>query len=130
MIASGLYIMNDYLDRHTDRLHPKKALRPLASVQVPRPVIILMIGSFILAGLLICSQVDHTVFLTALGYIFLHLTYNFVAKAIVIIDVIFVALGFQIRIWAGAMATGVMPSVWLQLCIFISVISGLHQTTL
>ncbi len=119
LVASGLYIMNDYLDRHTDRLHPKKALRPLASVQIPRPIIILMIGGFILTGLLVCSQVDHTVFLTALVYIFLHLTYNFVAKAIVIIDVIFIALGFQIRIWAGSMATGVLPSVWLQLCVFL-----------
>lgn len=119
LVASGLYIMNDYLDRHTDRLHPRKALRPLSSTEVPRPVIILLIGGFIILGLLVCSQVDHTVFLTALIYIFLHLTYNFLAKSIVIIDVIFVALGFQIRIWAGAMAAGVMPSVWLQLCVFL-----------
>jgi len=59
------------------------------------------------------------VFFVAVGYILLHLIYNLYTKKIVILDVIFIALGFQVRIWAGSLAAGVFPSVWLQMCVFV-----------
>ena len=34
-------------------------------------------------------------------------------------DVIFIAMGFLLRIWAGSVAAGVQPSVWLQMCVFL-----------
>ena len=37
----------------------------------------------------------------------------------VILDVVSIALGFQIRIWVGALVIGVIPSVWLQMCVFV-----------
>lgn len=119
LVASGLYILNDYLDRHKDRLHPRKANRPLAQREIGKSAISLIISGLIGIGLLVCWQVDSLVLATALGYIILHLVYNFLAKKIVIIDVVFIALGFQIRIWAGAMAAQVYPSVWLQMCVFL-----------
>lgn len=119
LVASGLYIFNDYLDRYKDRLHPRKAGRPLAKLEVGKPVIALLIGGLIGVGLLVCWQVDPLVLAAALIYILLHLAYNFFAKKIVIIDVVFIALGFQIRIWAGALAIGVILSVWLQMCVFL-----------
>ena len=36
-----------------------------------------------------------------------------------ILDVLTVAFGFQLRIWAGSVAIGVMPSLWLQMCVFV-----------
>ena len=119
LVASGLYILNDYLDRYKARLHPRKVGRPLAKLEVGKPVIALLTGGLIGVGLLVCWQVDPLVLAAALIYILLHLAYNFFAKKIVIIDVVFIAIGFQIRIWAGAMASGVVPSVWLQMCVFI-----------
>ncbi len=119
LVASGLYILNDYMDRHKDRLHPRKANRPLAQVEIGKPAISLIISGFVGIGLLVCRQVDSLVLATAFGYIILHLVYNFFAKKIVIIDVVFIALGFQVRIWAGAMAAQVYPSVWLQMCVFL-----------
>lgn len=119
LIASGLYIINDYLDRARDRLHPRKSQRPLARMKISAHTIAIITVTLITLGLLVCWQVNQAVLLTAMGYILLHLVYNFAAKMIVIIDVIFIALGFQIRIWAGALATGVMPSVWLQMCVFL-----------
>ncbi|MBI5150467.1 MAG: decaprenyl-phosphate phosphoribosyltransferase [Candidatus Omnitrophica bacterium] len=119
LVASGLYIFNDYLDRHKDRLHPRKADRPLTRMEVGKPLISLLVGGLIGVGLLACWQVDPMVLLVALGYILLHLVYNLFAKMIVIIDVVFIALGFQVRIWAGAVAITVMPSVWLQMCVFL-----------
>lgn len=119
LVASGLYILNDYLDRHKDRLHPRKSHRPLAKMEINQSTIATVVIGLIGVGLLVCWLVDPLVLITALIYILLHLVYNFLAKAIVIIDVVFIALGFHIRIWAGAMASDVIPSVWLQMCVFL-----------
>lgn len=117
--ASGLYILNDFLDRERDRLHPKKAKRPLVEGN-PRPLpVAILILVLLFLGLSLCNQVNDVVFMTAVVYIFIHLVYNFVTKKIVIMDVVFIAIGFQIRIWAGAAAAGVVPSVWLQMCVFL-----------
>ncbi len=119
LTASGLYILNDFLDRAKDRIHPKKAKRPLVELDLhPFPVTILILVLLFL-GLSLCGQVNDVVLMTAVVYIFIHLVYNFVTKKIVIIDVVFIAIGFQIRIWAGAAAAGVIPSVWLQMCVFL-----------
>ncbi len=119
LVSSGLYILNDYLDRNLDRLHPRKAQRPLARVKISQNVIGVIIAALIATGLTICSQINSSVLTIAVIYIGIHLVYNFYAKKIVLLDVAFIAAGFQIRIWAGALATGIFPSVWLQMCVFL-----------
>lgn len=118
-IASGLYILNDFLDRKRDRLHPKKAERPLVKFNVNPALILGAFLGLIFWGLFLCAQVNLAVLITAFVYILIHLVYNFFTKKIVIIDVAFVAIGFQIRVWAGAAAAIVVPSVWLQMCVFL-----------
>jgi 4-hydroxybenzoate polyprenyltransferase len=119
LTASSLYILNDYLDRDKDRLHPRKSQRPLARLNVPGGTVKAIIVFLVMAGLLVSWQVNAAVFAAALFYIALHLGYNFLAKRVVLIDVMFIALGFQVRVWAGALAIEVSPSVGLQLCVFI-----------
>jgi len=118
-LSSGLYVFNDFLDRDRDRLHPQKSKRPLARAKISPSTIYLLIGSLIFAGLFICWVISPAIFFSGLIYIGLHLIYNFCTKKIVILDVVFVAFGFQIRIWAGSLASGVYPSVWLQMCVFL-----------
>ena len=118
-ISSGLYILNDYLDRAKDRLHPKKANRPLAHMDIPVGQVQTMILVLLAVGLTISYEAGPMVFIAGLIYIFIHLVYNFYTKTIVILDVIFVAAGFHVRIWAGSLAIAVLPSVWLQLCVFL-----------
>ena len=119
LTASGMYILNDYIDRHKDRLHPRKARRPLARVEIQKPTLVLIVAGLVGAGLWACWRVNPLVLAMALTYIVLQLVYNFLIKRVVIIDVIFIALGFHVRILAGALAIGGTPSVWLQLCVFI-----------
>jgi len=118
-IASSVYILNDFLDKAQDRLHPKKSNRPLAQNKLTAPSIILLVLVVMGLGLWTCLHVDAVILYSAVVYVLLHLFYNFYAKKIVILDVIFVAAGFQIRIWAGSFAAGVLPSEWLQLCVFL-----------
>ncbi|MBF0593928.1 MAG: decaprenyl-phosphate phosphoribosyltransferase [Candidatus Omnitrophica bacterium] len=118
-ISSGVYICNDLADVRRDRLHPKKCLRPLASGQVLIGSAVLLASAFILAGLWLAYSVGTWFVFLAGFYLVLHGLYNFVGKKVVLVDVICIALGFCIRIWAGAVAVNVLPSVWLQLCVFL-----------
>lgn len=119
LVASSVYILNDFLDRKKDRLHPKKSHRPLAQNLIPPWTVIILIISTMALGLWVTLTVDPLILYTAVFYILVHLIYNFYTKNVVILDVIFVAIGFQVRVWAGSFAAGVMPSVWLQLCVFL-----------
>ncbi len=118
-ISSGVYILNDFLDSKKDRLHPKKSARPLAMMRVSILAVIVFVLFNITLGLWICSQADPVVVAAGGTFVVIHLIYNFLVKRIVILDVIFIAIGFQLRIWAGSLAIGVLPSVWLQMCVFI-----------
>ena len=53
-----------------------------------------------------------------LAYLVLNVAYSFVLKRLVIVDCMCIALGFQLRIQAGAAAISVEASNWLQLCTF------------
>ena len=118
-LASGLYVFNDFVDLKADAIHPEKSSRPLAIMHLnPWQVGAIIVG-LMGVGSLFCSWVSPMVFFVAVGYILLHLIYNLYTKKIVILDVIFIALGFQVRIWAGSLAAGVFPSVWLQMCVFV-----------
>ena len=118
-LASGLYVFNDFLDLKADAVHPEKSARPLAVMHLNPMLTGAIILVLIAFGLSICSLVSPMVVMVGVLYILLHLIYNFYTKKIVILDVIFIALGFQVRIWAGALAAGVIPSEWLQMCVFL-----------
>ena len=119
LISSGLYIFNDLLDRKKDRWHPKKALRPLARGEFNRPLVIFLIFFLNLGGLFILALLNSSFIYPAILFIGIHVIYNLYTKKIVILDVIFIAFGFHIRIWTGSLAAQVIPSVWLQLCVFL-----------
>jgi len=118
-VASGIYIINDLMDIAADKVHPKKSQRPLAQNKFTPSTASFLSGGLLLAGLLLTLKMDLSLFLIALTYIAVHLVYNWYAKKIVLIDVMFVAIGFHIRIWAGATSADVIPSEWLQTCVFI-----------
>lgn len=117
--SSGVYILNDIQDMKKDSFHPKKKARPIASgaltVRAGR-IAALTLLSLTLA---VSFFISRSLFSTVTAYIALNLLYSFVLKHEVLIDVMVVALGFELRIWAGSFGIGVEPSIWLQLCVFI-----------
>ena len=118
-ISSGMYIINDLVDIKRDRLHPRKSQRPLSSGQIGVPLAINILVVLLCMGLIICYTISVDLLYLALVYILLHSLYNLKTKNVVIMDVLTVAFGFQIRIWAGSVAIGILPSTWLQICVFV-----------
>jgi 4-hydroxybenzoate polyprenyltransferase len=119
LMASAIYCFNDVIDAESDRAHPTKRTRPIASGQVPPLVgvawgLALAIGAIALAWFRLPVGV-----LAALGlYVINNVLYNIKIKRVAIADVISIATGFVLRLVAGAIAINVIASSWLLVCSF------------
>ncbi len=116
-MASAIYILNDWRDRDVDRLHPTKRLRPLAAgtispVAAATAALVLALGSAAVSLLILPHG-----FSIVLGlYVAQNLAYNLWLKQVSILDVLCIAIGFVLRIYAGGALIGVTPTVWIVAC--------------
>lgn len=115
LIASSVYLLNDLLDIESDRAHPKKRHRPLASGALPIPHALLACVAFAAAGLALAWQLGLPSFSAMATYFGLTLAYSMRLKAAMIADVLTLACLYTIRIVAGAAAIAVPVSSWLLL---------------
>jgi len=117
LLSSTIYIFNDILDLSSDRLHPVKRKRPIASGKLPYPIALFIVVCGFFASLFLAMQISFFFFLICLLYSLMHFAYSLYLKKISIIDVFIIAAGFIFRVWAGAVAVDAHISVWLLLCI-------------
>lgn len=111
--SSATYILNDIYDIDHDRRHPKKSKsRPLASGIVSKNAALVLLGVlyFILA---LGYAVMPKVILIIAAYAFLNLAYTFVLKHEPVIDIFTIAIGFVLRVIAGAAALNLDASAWM-----------------
>ncbi|HEY3026629.1 MAG TPA: decaprenyl-phosphate phosphoribosyltransferase [Pyrinomonadaceae bacterium] len=118
-IASGVYVMNDLLDRKDDLNHPTKKLRPLAAGRVSTIVAAGLLSVLLIAGAGLGFLVSRAVLLILLTYVTINFSYSLGLKQIVILDVFLIAAGFMLRILAGTLGIGIAPSQWLLICGFM-----------
>jgi 4-hydroxybenzoate polyprenyltransferase len=114
-LSSVVYLVNDLSDREADRLHPTKALRPIASGALAPGAAwtaAAVLGVAAMAGALAISRP----FAVVGGlYLVLLSAYSAWLKHLVILDVLTLASGFVLRAVAGAVAIDVPFSNWLLL---------------
>jgi 4-hydroxybenzoate polyprenyltransferase len=120
LCASSTYLLNDLIDLPSDRRHPHKKDRALASGRLP-VVHALALIPLLLAGAVAVGLLLPWPFLAALGlYYVLTLSYSFRLKDLVILDVLALAGLHAMRVMAGSAATGIPPSAWLMaFCVFL-----------
>ncbi|MBK7858006.1 MAG: decaprenyl-phosphate phosphoribosyltransferase [Archangiaceae bacterium] len=122
LLASGVYVMNDWFDREKDRLHPEKKFRPIAAGQLGLPSVLVLIA-LCWGGTLVLSLALGGAFVgVALSYVVLQLLYTTLLKHVVLLDVMALALGFIVRVVAGAVAIDVQVSNWLFLCTLLGAV--------
>lgn len=116
LLASGVYVLNDWFDRDKDRLHPEKRKRPIAAGHLSGGAAIgVIIVCWAIAGYL--GLLLSLEFIQVLaGYLVLQFFYTFALKKMVLLDIMGIALGFILRVVAGAVAIQVVVSNWLFLC--------------
>lgn len=126
LTASSIYIINDYMDIDSDKKHPEKRNRPLASGAISKSVARIMFVVLILSVILITFfggqyfHENYTKFAIIIGaYFVMNLLYTFKLKHVAIIDVNIIALGFVLRVLAGGYATELPISQWAILLTFV-----------
>ncbi len=135
LLTASIYLINDVIDVKADRNHPFKAKRPIASGKLP---VWLALGA---AATGISTVFFFSLFLSpyfrilVMAYIILQFSYFSILKHIPILDVVSIASGFIIRVYAGAVVVDLHPSVWflltvLSAALFLAVAKRQSERTL
>jgi decaprenyl-phosphate phosphoribosyltransferase len=113
LAASVVYVVNDISDRERDRLHPRKSkTRPLASGAVSlRMAMVLLVVLYLTLGWAWMRW--PSLMSVVVGYIALNLAYTFYLKHQPVLDIFTIAIGFVLRVYAGAVAISVPLSGWM-----------------
>lgn len=111
--SSATYIVNDLHDIEHDRLHPKKSQRrPLAAgiISIPAALgVLVLLYSILILGWFVVPEVSAVI----LAYLLINLAYTFVLKHQPVLDIFTIAIGFMLRVYAGAVAVLVPLSDWM-----------------
>ncbi|OOV13053.1 decaprenyl-phosphate phosphoribosyltransferase [Flavobacterium sp. LM4] len=117
--ASSIYILNDYFDVRQDKLHPEKSKRPLASGKITTKKAFLLMFILMFISLGSSYLISLELFKVILFYIIMNILYSKWFKHIAILDINIIALGFVLRLFAGAAVSNVIPSVWILLITYL-----------
>ena len=115
-LSSAMYLLNDMRDRTRDRLHPSKASRPIAAGRVSPAVAGTLAGLLLGGGILGSFLLGSGMGVLSLAFAVLLTLYTWALKAVAILDVLVIAVGFVMRAAAGAIVLGVGISQWLLVC--------------
>lgn len=119
LVASAIYIFNDYQDIDADKLHPTKKFRPLASTEVSKPAALVTMTFLAITGLATAFLVSGNAAMVLCLYILLNIAYSIKLKHVVILDVTIIATGFVLRLFVGAFVTNIELSMWIVLMTFL-----------
>ncbi|MGA1869992.1 MAG: decaprenyl-phosphate phosphoribosyltransferase [bacterium] len=114
--SGSVYIINDLLDIHADRMHPLKRHRPLASGNLRKSTALFGVVVIMVCSLFIGWLLSRSFFIVCLFYLVLQLCYSFILKRVVILDVFSIACGFVLRVIGGVEVIHVPMSSWLLIC--------------
>lgn len=125
LMGSSVYVLNDYLDRESDRAHPTKRNRPLASGAVT-PAQGFVVAAFCMALAVSAAWLaEPRVLLIVLLYLTINCAYSLRLKHLAVVDVFCIASGFMLRILAGTWGIRISPSGWLILTgMFVTLFLG------
>lgn len=126
--SSATYIFNDLRDLESDRKHPEKCKRPIASGEFRAPQAILLMLILLAVALGLAWLVRLPFVAMVASYLVLTLVYTAGLKHVLLVDVLCIAIGFVIRAMAGAVALDVGFSNWLVVCtLFLALFLALSK---
>ncbi len=117
LVASAIYIVNDWCDRFEDAAHPRKRNRPLASGELTgRHAVIAGAGCLVLAaGLGLVAALPAAFWSIVTIYVAINVAYSVRLRNVQLLDVLIIAAGFVLRVLAGTTALEVPASQFIVL---------------
>ncbi|MDR0138016.1 decaprenyl-phosphate phosphoribosyltransferase [Metabacillus idriensis] len=131
-VSSCVYILNDFVDRNADRMHPEKKHRPMASGAL-NPLLALTFGFLLLTSSIWAANIFNSLFAICLSiYFIINVLYSLKLKHIVLLDILLIASGFVLRAVGGALVINVPLTEWFLLCalwlsMFLAVSKRRHE---
>jgi 4-hydroxybenzoate polyprenyltransferase len=130
LCASGVYIINDLIDREHDRKHPRKRNRPIASGALSLRFGVGLAITLLAVALGISFALPQAFLLVLGGYFSLTLAYSIYLKGFLMLDVVVLACLYGMRVVAGGVAAAVPLSEWLiAFCVFFFLCLALVKRT-
>ncbi|MBI2017584.1 decaprenyl-phosphate phosphoribosyltransferase [Candidatus Daviesbacteria bacterium] len=117
IFSSATYLLNDVFDKERDKLHPFKKKRPVASGLIPANLAIIVALGLIVIGLPLAFSLSPAFFFASITYLVLQLLYSTYLKQVILIDVLVIAAGFVLRVYAGVWAIDAHLNVWFLLSV-------------
>ena len=105
MLSAATYCGNDARDASSDRMHPQKKHRPLASGAIAVRTAIVLAALLALGGLTIAAILSKMLLLVCACYLLVQVAYTLGLKHVQLGDITCIALGFVLRALAGGAAT-------------------------
>ena len=115
--SSATYLLNDVFDVERDRLHPFKSKRPIASGKIPVKFAIALALLTIFITFFLSYKVSPALFFAVVVYLLLQLCYSTFLKTAILLDVMTIAAGFVLRVYAGVWTIDAHLNVWFLLTI-------------
>lgn len=119
LLASSIYVLNDYMDIEEDKEHPKKRFRPLASGKVSKNIAKMLIITLSGISLITSFLFNIHLFIVLCIYFILNIAYSLKLKHITIVDIFIIATGFVLRLFAGASVIEIPLSMWIIIMTFL-----------
>jgi len=101
LMASAVYIINDIADIESDRNHPEKQHRPIASGKLPTSTAWAIGVGIMLAALILAYLLEPAFMVIGILYLALNLSYSTWLKHIPLLDVLILASFYVLRVQAG-----------------------------
>lgn len=116
-LSSATYFLNDVFDIDRDKQHPFKSRRPIASGIIPANIAVAIALGMIAILLPLSFKISPSVFYAATTYLILQLFYSSYLKSVILMDVMVIATGFVIRVYAGIWAIDAHLNIWFLLSV-------------
>lgn len=117
VITSAIYIINDVIDIEKDKAHPFKSKRPIAAGRI-NPTVALSAAVLMLGIAILVSSRFSTFFTAATTtYAVLQIVYSLFLRSVILLDVMAIASGFLLRVYAGAVLIDAHVTVWFILTV-------------
>lgn len=105
------------MDVKADQAHPFKKKRPIAAGRISRKLAVIIAAGSAAAGLWWANSLSPLFVTVLFGYLILQILYSLWLKNVEVVDIYIIAIGFFLRVLAGAIVINAHLSIWFLLCV-------------
>jgi len=117
LVTSAIYIINDVIDIKKDLAHPFKKKRPIASGRISPTTASAFAVILLILAILLSSKLSAFFMFAAVAYAVLQIFYSLFLRSVMLLDVMAIASGFLLRVYAGAVLIDAHVTVWFILTV-------------